>query len=230
MKRQDSTGDEVLGQLAECASGVTWEMLRVTSPPMRSLSDRLNEQAKVDADDRDLTSRTDRRRAQSSRETALKDLATELVALKPRQLDRFALSDELLAAIAEAQVIKSSAARNRQVSVVRQHLRDLGPNVSAIEAQLAALKGGPPVPTSSLPPAPPPVPSPNRALLLEWAERLVSDGDSALEAFLSSHPEADRQALRQAARAAVKVRQIGGSASAIERADERLRRGVEPWL
>jgi ribosome-associated protein len=196
---------------------------------MRTLSDRLREQAQADADDRDLTSRTDRRRAQNTRETALKDLAVALVGLKPKQLERFELSEQLLSAIASAQAMKSPNARNRQVSVVRQHLRDLGPGVELIEARLAALKGGSAAP-GAMPAAVAASEPPSNSALAAWLERLVSEGDPALEELLGAHPEADRQSIRQAARAAAKVRQTGGLASAVKRADERLRKELEPLV
>jgi ribosomal 50S subunit-associated protein YjgA (DUF615 family) len=138
---------------------------------MRTLSDRLRERAKAEADDRDLTSRSDLRREQQVRETALKRLATTLVNLKPKQLERLALDEPLLEAIALARSMPTALALNRQIG-----------------------------------------------------------GDAGLAAFLELHPEADRQALRQAARAAMKARESGLPLRSIKKADERLRRSLEAWL
>lgn len=113
---------------------------------MRTLADRQREREKAEADDRDLTSRTDRRREQSSRETALKKLARRLVGLKPHQLTALALGEELRDAIDHARAIRSANAHNRQIAVVRQHLRDMGTRVAEVEQQLARITG-----TSSVP-------------------------------------------------------------------------------
>ncbi len=40
----------------------------------------------------------------------------------------------------------------------------------------------------------------------DWRERLIDDGDLALDAFCRAHPEADRQRMRQLARQAQKQR------------------------
>jgi ribosome-associated protein len=194
---------------------------------MRSLADRFHEQAKADADDRELTSRTDRRREQSAREIELKSLAGRLVALKPQRLDRLALGEELVSAILTAQAIRSAPARNRQVSVVRQHLRDLGPEVEAVLTRLAALEQG-----AALVAPNTPAPAPEPALVaVTWSERLERDGDPALEELMQRYPDADRQLLRQRVRAVAKARRAPDLVG-LERAQRLLRldvaRFVEP--
>src|SRR6187455_2491757 len=123
---------------------------------MRTLADRLHEKAKADADDRELESRSDRRRQQDARETLLKELATRLVAARATALGRLGLDEELRAAIATAQAIRSAPARNRQINVVRQHLRALGPAADALARQLDTPrrypKGGPEPAAASAPP------------------------------------------------------------------------------
>jgi ribosome-associated protein len=194
---------------------------------MRSLADRFHQQALADADDRELVSRTDKRRQQTTRETALKDLATRLVALKPRQLERMGLGEPMLVAIRLAQSIKSPPARNRQVTVVRQHLRDSGPRVDEIEARLKALLLGVALP--ALAGVEPEVSEKAMPEVLSWSERLMSEGDEALEEFLRDHPGADRQLLRQQARAASKAGRTADTSGA-ERARSKLRVSIERFM
>jgi ribosome-associated protein len=198
---------------------------------MRTLADRLHEQAKAEADDRDLTSRTDRRRQQNSRESALKDLATRLVALKPRQLERLKLEELTLHAVLTAQAISSANARNRQVSVVRQHLRELGPRVDDLELQLEALLRGASIPvltsadveSSAAAHIPEAAQSP---AVLAWNERLALEGDAGLDQLMRLYPHADRQLLRQHMRAAARARRLADVA-ATARAVSRLHSALE---
>jgi ribosome-associated protein len=189
---------------------------------MRTLADRRHEQAIADADDRDLESRTDRRRQQEAHETLLKSLATRLVGMKPAALDRLGLEEELLAAIATAQAIKSAPARNRQVNVVRQHLRSLGPSLQPLIRQLE----GNPSRSGAVGAAPPkpPVPAASEQVVA-WVERLVESGDEALEQFVAQNPEVDRQQLRQRTRELSRAR-VTAVGAALARSEARLREAV----
>ncbi|HWO08101.1 MAG TPA: DUF615 domain-containing protein [Polyangiaceae bacterium] len=188
---------------------------------MRTLADRLHEKAKADADDRELESRSDRRRQQDARETLLKELATRLVAARATALGRLGLDEELRAAIATAQAIRSAPARNRQINVVRQHLRALGPAADALARQLDTPrrypKGGPEPAAASAPP-----PAHAGADVERWLERLAGGGDDALEALLSERENADRQLLRQRTRELARAR-ASSHALSIARAEARLR-------
>jgi ribosome-associated protein len=190
---------------------------------MRTLADRKHEQAIADADDRDLESRTDRRRREDAHETRLKDLATRLCSMKPGVLQRLELDEELLGAISMAQAIRSAPARNRQVNVVRQHLRALGPALDEFERRLDA-------PASIAAPRPVPVAaSATRPDVVAWLERMAEAGDSALSAFLEERPGADRQLLRQRMRELSRLR-AGASAAAISAAETRLAAAVASAL
>ena len=146
----------------------------------------------------------------------LKELATRLCAMKTTPLDRLGLADELRASIATAQAIRSAPARNRQVNVVRQHLRALGPALDALVRRLdAPTKGG------SVP-APDAVAGPASPEVTEWSNRLAEEGDTALEEFLLVRPEADRQRLRQRMRDLSRARANAPAATA-RTAEERLR-------
>ncbi len=181
---------------------------------MRTLADRQREKAKADADDRDLESRTDRRRREDTRETLLKGLATRLVAAKPAKLARLGLDEELLAAVVTAQNIRSAPAQNRQINLVRQHLRALGPDVDLLARRMEA--PAPPAATAAGPAAPPVRPE-----VKTWCERLEEAGDAALEELLQSHPGADRQQLRQRMRELSRARAAGHGPS-VRRAETRL--------
>lgn len=176
---------------------------------MRTLADRRHEDAKAEADDRDLESRSDRRREEDARETHLKALATRLVALKESALGRLGLDAELREAIDMARAIRSAAARNRQINVVRQHLRALGPDADALARRLETPgKGAPQAPAAS-PEA------------LAWLERLAAGGDAALGELIALHPGADRQRLRQRLLDLGRARKAG-EAGAVARAEQRL--------
>lgn len=168
----------------------------------------------ADADDRDLESRTDKRRREDAREALLKGLASRLVAAKPAALARLELDDELRDAIVTAQGIRSAPAHNRQVNVVRQHLRALGPDVDLLVRRMEA--PGP----ASAPPVSVSV-RPTRPEVAAWRERLEEAGDAALEELLRAHPEADRQQLRQRMRELGRARAAGHGPS-IRRAEARL--------
>jgi ribosome-associated protein len=189
---------------------------------MRTLADRRHEQAKADADDRDLTSRTDLRREQNAREAALKQLARRIVELKPQQLAALELEEALLEAVQLARALPHAGARNRQIAVVRQHLRDMGQRATAIETRLNRGPSGAAAASSSGAPR-------EASRALAWMERLASEGDRALAELCAQHPEAPRQQLRQQVRAVVKAR--GGSDfSAAARAERRLRLALESLL
>lgn len=189
---------------------------------MRTLADRQHEKAKADADDRDLESRSDRRRVQDARETRLKALAVRLVGMKAPAIARLGLDEELLQAIATAQAIRSAPARNRQVNVVRQHLRSLGPALDALLERIDAPRSGGP----SIVAAPPAAVS---ADVVRWLERLCSEGDDALEALVNERPDADRQLLRQRMRELARAR-ISQHAPSMGRAELRLREALSALL
>jgi len=192
---------------------------------MRKLSDRLREQAKAEADDRDLTSRSDLRREQNTRETLLKRLAVDLVRLNPKQLERLQLHELLLESITHAQALSNEKAKNRQIGVVRQNLRDEPDDARALRERLAALKDGL---LPSVPPARAPAPKANQAVEA-WLERFIAEGDPAFDEFFALYPEADRQALRQGTRALARARDVGVASAAAQRAEERLREEIARW-
>jgi ribosome-associated protein len=184
---------------------------------MRSLADREHERQLADADDRDLSSRTDARTVRVAEETALKELAKALVELKPKQLPRLDLPEDLLEAVRFGQAISSPIAFTRHIRVIRQHLRRIGR--APIQARLEALREG------RLPPASAPSKTSESApdtAVRRWLERIQSEGDAALEALFAEHPDADRQSLRQ------RVRELGKARdTAVSETDRRLQRAEQ---
>jgi ribosomal 50S subunit-associated protein YjgA (DUF615 family) len=192
---------------------------------MRKLTDRLRVQAQAEADDRDLTSRSDLRREENAKEVLLRRLAQDLVSLNPRQLERLELDAELLEAVQHAQSLGDLRARSRQVGVVRQQLRNQADNARDLRERVAALKEG------SLPPRPARErPAPPNEAVEGWVERFITEGDVALEEFFALHSEADRQTVRQGARALSRARDSGIANSATNSAAQRLRSELERWL
>ncbi len=132
-----------------------------------------------DADDSDLSSRSDARRARLSSEAALIELGERLLSLNRRQLDSLQLPELLLEALQTARAIESPPARARAMKRVRRELRD--GDEAGIRRQLAALAD----PRASV-----------ASAESQWLSRLQAEGSTALEEFLAAHPAADRQRLR----------------------------------
>ncbi|MCG8466240.1 MAG: DUF615 domain-containing protein [Xanthomonadales bacterium] len=124
-------------------------------------------------------SKTQRKKAAQ----ALTDLGRQLVELKPQQLARLSLPDDVAEAVAEARAIRSHGARKRQLQFLGKLLRQI--DVDLIQSQLARLLA----------------PGRHEVALAkqgeQWRERLLTEGPAALTAFLEQFPQADRQQLRQ---------------------------------
>jgi ribosome-associated protein len=138
------------------------------------------EQAMRDADQSDLSSRSDARRARLGSEAALIDLGEKLIGLNQRQLAKLELPELLLQALGTAAAIDSPPARARAMKLVRRELR-VG-DEAAIRRRLQELDG----------PGRPPAPGP----VEQWSDRLLAEGAPAIEAFLQQCPSAERQQLR----------------------------------
>jgi ribosomal 50S subunit-associated protein YjgA (DUF615 family) len=107
---------------------------------VRKLTDILAEQAKAEADDRDLRSRSDARRERKQSEAELVVLGRQLVEASDRQLDKLDLPEGLREVLAETRAIRSPSARKRALRLVRRELRDA--DASAIRAKLSAVGAG----------------------------------------------------------------------------------------
>ena len=130
-------------------------------------------------------------RSQRKREAlAVFDLGEALVALDDGALARLPMSDELRALVRETRRITSHIAHKRQLQFLakqmRRHADELPSLEQALQAHGAQHRGA-------------------SALLHRierWRERLIHEGDQALEALMQEAPGADRQRLRALARRA----------------------------
>ena len=114
---------------------------------------------------------------------ALKELGEQLVELSPGQLEQLELPEQLHGAVRLAQRIRERGGRKRQILYVGKLLRSL--DAEAIQQRLAALELQHQEAAARF------------HRLERWRDRLLDEGDRALEEFLQQHPHADRQRLRQ---------------------------------
>lgn len=115
--------------------------------------------------------------------------ARALCRLVPREFEAAPLPDEVREAAALLRSLDSPRAIARQIQRVDKLTRLLEDDeIAAIDAFLAK-------PTV----APRPV-DPEAVALDAWCDRLIAEGDPALDAWLALHPDADRQRLRTLAR------------------------------
>lgn len=109
-----------------------------------------------------------------------------LCALTELQLQLAPLPDEVREAVALARMLQDSTtrayrARDRQYQRIDKLIRSLpDEEIAAIDAWLAQPDEG--------------------SWLQSWVDRLVAEGDEALQAWMDEHPDADRQQLRTLAR------------------------------
>ena len=115
--------------------------------------------------------------------TALQKMGEILVELPEAQLKKIPLENPLLDAIITARSLKSHEARRRQLQYIGKLMR----NIDAEPIQTALEK----------------VQNKNQQSKAQfhqierWRDRLIAEGDMALQKFLEQYPEADRQRLRQ---------------------------------
>lgn len=117
-------------------------------------------------------------------------LAKELVALPERALERVPLSDALRDQVLEAQRITANVAHKRQVQFLAKQMRKREDELPAIRAALDAPKVERRRAASAL------------HHIEEWRDRLLHEGDEAINELLAALPNADRQQLRQLVRQA----------------------------
>ena len=123
---------------------------------------------------------------------ALQDLGVELLELPPERLARLDLPPNLWEAVRIGQEITSHGALRRQRKYIGKLLR--GMEVGPIRAGLAMLKGeGAEV-------------ARRQHLLERWRDRMLDEGDAAVNEFVADHPQSDRQKLRQLVRDAQRER------------------------
>lgn len=146
----------------------------------------------------DIPSPADERpsKSQLKREMhALQALGERIIAMSPAERARFPLSEDMLAAVEETGRIRSHEGRRRHMQYVGKVMRR--EDLTAIQAVFDEIEQE----------------ERRRDLafhrLEKWRDRLIDEDDSAVEAFIAEHPDADRQALRQLIRNAKSERKRG---------------------
>jgi ribosome-associated protein len=118
-------------------------------------------------------------------------LATTLADLSDAQLSHVPLSDDLRSEVVRTRAVTQQIARKRQTQFLAKQMRKLeDAELDAIRAALDHDKDRARRETAAL------------HRLEQWRDRLVDEGDEALNALLAEFPDADRQHLRQLARQA----------------------------
>ncbi len=114
---------------------------------------------------------------------ALQELASELVKLSTKDLAKIPMPDELLEAVNLARSLTSRGAMRRQRQYLGKVMRHLDPE--PIKIALEQIKQTGTQSTSQL------------HQTERWRDRIIEEGQSALNEFSAQHPQADRQQLRQ---------------------------------
>jgi ribosome-associated protein len=136
-------------------------------------------------------------RSQLKRDSqALRDLGEQLVLMANSQLEKINLDSSLLAAIKEARRLKNLDARRRQIQYIGKLMR----NMDLTDIRYAIEKLNHQSQTFRQ----------HFAMLEQWRERLIEEGNDAIEEFLTTYPNADRQQIRNLLRQA--SREKNGSA------------------
>lgn len=156
---------------------------------MRKLESILAERAHLDADDRDLRSRTDDKEERVAVEEGLAKLSRELVDTKSAWLAKLELPEPLQDAIHDAQLIKSPIAKNRQMRIVRRELRSADWQKIQKLLQLLNTHGALPSTGSGA--------SASDSEAKRWSTRLIAEGAPALSELVAQFPDTDRTHLRQ---------------------------------
>jgi ribosome-associated protein len=118
----------------------------------------------------------------------LRDMGEQLVLMPNAHLDKITLDSSLLAAIKEARRLKSLDARRRQIQYIGKLMR----NMDLTEIRYSVEKLNHQSQTFRQ----------HFAMLEQWRDRLIDEGNSAIEEFLIDYPNADRQQIRNLSRQA----------------------------
>jgi ribosome-associated protein len=118
----------------------------------------------------------------------LRDLGEQLVLMANSHLEKITLDSSLLAAIKEARRLKNLDARRRQIQYIGKLMR----NIDLTEIRYSIDKLNHQSQTFRQ----------HFAILEQWRDRLIDEGNSAIEEFLIDYPNADRQKIRNLSRQA----------------------------
>jgi len=120
--------------------------------------------------------------------TALQQLGEALIALSPAQLKKITLPSTLEEAITKAKAMPQHGAKRRQLQYVGRLMRDV--DAESIKSQYELVTQPSKRASSQL------------HKIERWRDRLIDEGDAALNEFMTLHSTADRQHLRQLMRRA----------------------------
>ncbi|EGA64689.1 ribosome biogenesis factor YjgA [Vibrio brasiliensis] len=129
----------------------------------------------------------------------LQKLGEELASLKPSVLEKFPLSEDLAEAIKDAQRFKNEA-RRRQLQYIGKLMRFEDPE--PLQAALDKVRNKHSQATAEL------------HKLEQLRDRIIEQGDAAINDAVELYPTADRQRLRQLARQAAKEKSANKPAKA----------------
>ncbi len=141
----------------------------------------------ADFDDQDEWDEDDERPSKSElkrQSTALQKLGEAMVELSDKELARMPIEDErLMEVIVEARRIRSRSAKRRHLQLLGKVMRGIDPvPIQQALDELHQRRAG----------------AADAFKTLEaWRDRILSEGDSAIQALLDTWPQADRQQLRQ---------------------------------
>jgi len=119
---------------------------------------------------------------------ALQQLGESLVALSPEQLKKITLPAALQESIISAKNIQQHGAKRRQLQYVGRLMREV--DAEDIQAQYDLITQNSKRATTQL------------HKIERWRDRLINEGDTALNEFIELYNTADRQHLRQLTRRA----------------------------
>lgn len=132
----------------------------------------------------DETSKSHRKRELD----AVQKLAETLAALPNAQLAKLPLSDTVVTAIRFAHTLKAHGAKRRQLHYIGKLMR--GEELELIRNALTLLERGHDINTAKF------------HAVEQWRDRLLTEGDEGIQAFIIDYPSAERQQLRQQVRKA----------------------------
>ncbi len=140
---------------------------------------------------------------------ALQEMGAKILSLNAEQIKQLPLSDEMLSAIDESRRIRSHEAQRRHLQYVGKIMRR--EDTEAIAEKIALFD------TTSE--------AYNRQfhMLEHWRDRLIAEGDDALNALIAEKPETDRQMMRQLIRTAQKELKNGKPPAAARKIFRSLR-------
>lgn len=119
---------------------------------------------------------------------ALQELGKKLIALPASQLAKIPLPDNLIEAIRVSHTLKSNESKRRHLQYIGKIMREIDPE--PIQIALKQIQFNNEQRTTQF------------HHIEQWRDKLISGDDAILQSFLETHPQSDRQKLRQLVRKA----------------------------